>query len=187
LDLARQVMNLSSKENSNDLRFLQEISINELFSGKVLDKDDIVKETDLNLFNTILDSKKKIDGHRRWLVILFSLLFGIIMLFGSFFVIDLFRMREQREVFFSTWGFPYAPSIDLSNEKIEVAIRDYVLSSASKEGLPFEKSFVSTKTYLIEEKENKIFTYLWVVQENWFLKMAKVFVVVVIRFHISLY
>ena len=30
LDLAGQVMNLGSKENSNDLRFLQEISINEL-------------------------------------------------------------------------------------------------------------------------------------------------------------
>lgn len=34
LDLARQVMNLSSKENSNDLRFLQEISINELMQIK---------------------------------------------------------------------------------------------------------------------------------------------------------
>ena len=39
LDLAGQVMNLGSQENSNDLRFLQEISINELMQisgiGKV--------------------------------------------------------------------------------------------------------------------------------------------------------
>lgn len=39
LDLARQVMNLASNENINDLRFLQEISINELMKingiGKV--------------------------------------------------------------------------------------------------------------------------------------------------------
>lgn len=56
LDLARQVMDLSSEGNTNDLRFLQEISINELMNIKGIGK---VKAIELKALGEITKRMSK--------------------------------------------------------------------------------------------------------------------------------
>ena len=65
-------------------------------------------------------------------------------------------MRNDKPVVFSTWGFDYAPPVDLKHEKIEYTIKDYLkkqgdIEEKHEEGV---KTFIAFKTYLIEETED---------------------------------
>ena len=66
------------------------------------------------------DMKKKI-----FMVILIIGLLGI-TIFGMY-VTDRIRMKNNKPVIFSNWGYSYVPPIDLPEEEIESAIMNYII------------------------------------------------------------
>ena len=97
---------------------------------------------------------------------------GVIILLVICFAVDVNRMRNDKPVVFSTWGFDYAPPVDLKHEIIEYTIKDYLkkqgdIEEKHEEGV---KTFIAFKTYLIEETEdNQYNVYMWVLEEQCFL------------------
>ncbi len=65
-------------------------------------------------------------------------------------------MRNNEPVLFSTWGFDYMPPINLEEEKISLAIEEYIVSTADIESPHYnnEKYFTSLKKFLIVEKDD---------------------------------
>lgn len=146
------------------------ISINELFCGEKITEENYTEKAEENIVNTFGYSKNKI---RKTKIIFFSILAGILtvlFLLASLFAIDISRMINDKPVFFSTWGFKYFPPIDLKEEKIQLAIKDYlVLHGDTEEKHEINvKTFVAFKTYLIEEikTDSQYNVYAWVLQEQ---------------------
>ena len=42
-------------------------------------------------------------------------------------------MNNNQPVFFSTWGFLYAPPVDISDLEIETAINEYLVTKGDEE------------------------------------------------------
>lgn len=47
--------------------------------------------------------------------------------------IDINRMRNNKSVIFSTWGYSYVPPIELKEEEIKLAITDYLIQKGDSE------------------------------------------------------
>ena len=93
------------------------------------------------------------------------------------FTIDINRMKNQKSVIFSTWGFKYVPPINLDDENINLAIEKYITNKADKnKKYDSEKTFVAMRTYLLEEKEkNKLYyVYAWVLEESYYLSKNEI-------------
>lgn len=149
------------------------ISINELLSGEKITEDEVCNKTDENVINTLNYTKNKIKHTK---IIFFLTLFGVISILAILvicFSVDVGRMRDNKPVVFSTWGFDYAPPVDLKQEKLEYAIKDYLISIGDTEQKDDKnvKTFVAFKTYLIEEKSNEYSVYAWVLQEQCYLEI----------------
>lgn len=149
---------------------LLDISINELLSGKKLDKKEYQDKLEENIVNTISYSNKKNTKKNNIIFSVIATILILIALLASLFFIDISRMRNNKPVLFSTWGFDYNPPINLNEEKIERTIRDYLLLKAKNDsrGLNNEKTFVSIKTYLIKETKDKTIAYLWSLKETFY-------------------
>ena len=151
-----------------------DITINELLSGEKISKQEYQNKLEENMLNTIDYSNKKIKNARKRLLMLFGIIGIVLLSIILMFFADVNRMRNNQPVLFSTWGFDYAPPIDLSSEKIELAITEYLVNRNDLESQKYndEKWFVSFKTYLIEEKENKktYNIYAWVLEKSFYLK-----------------
>ena len=141
------------------------ITINELLSGKKLSEKEYQEKLEENIVNTIDYSNKKINKKNN---IIFATIIIIVLLIVSLvvlFLIDTNRMRNNKPVIFSTWGFDYVPPINLDEELLERTMRDYFLSRVKSESrnLNNEKSFISTKTYLIHEVDyDTTIVYMWI-------------------------
>ena len=140
----------------------------------MLKEENIIKNSEKNLIQTINYSTKKIKKTKKtFVVILVIIILSLITLFA----IDLYRMQNNKPVLFSTWGFPYTSPIDLSQYEIEIAIKDYVVDKSDKENLEFAnaKAFASIKVFLTEENDNSIYNvYAWVLQEKYYLENTEV-------------
>lgn len=140
----------------------------------MLKEENIIKNSEKNLIQTINYSTKKIKKTKKtFVVILVIIILSLITLFA----IDLYRMQNNKPVLFSTWGFPYTSPIDLSQDEIEIAIKDYVVDKSDKENLEFAnaKAFASIKVFLTEENDNSIYNvYAWVLQEKYYLENTEV-------------
>lgn len=153
------------------------ITINELLSGKKLSEKEYQEKLEENIVNTIDYSNKKINKKNN---IIFATIFIIVLLIVSLvvlFFIDTNRMRNNKPVIFSTWGFDYVPPINLDEELLERTIRDYFLLRAKSESrnLNNEKSFISTKTYLIHEVDyDTTIVYMWVLEETYYEDNGKI-------------
>lgn len=153
------------------------ITINELLSGKKLSEKEYQEKLEENIVNTIDYSNKKINKKNN---IIFATIFIIVLLIVSLvvlFFIDTNRMRNNKPVIFSTWGFDYVPPINLDEELLERTIRDYFLLRAKSESrnLNNEKSFISTKTYLIHEVDyDTTIVYMWILQETYYEDNGKI-------------
>lgn len=104
------------------------------------------------------------------IVILIICLLGIII-FGMY-LTDRIRMKKNKPVLFSTWGYSYVPPIDLPEEEISNAILKFIVDRGDKEKHHENaKTFASMRVYLIEEeKRNKLYTiYAWVLEEKYYL------------------
>lgn len=149
-------------------------TINELLSGEKLNEEEYQEKLEENIIKTIDFTDRKLEKTRRnFLGILIIIVLFIITLI-TLFCIDVNRMRNNEPVFFSTWGFKYVPAIDFHNEEIEIAIENYLLEKSESEPKYHEneKSFISIKTYLIEEKNNhKLYNvYAWILEETYYLE-----------------
>lgn len=150
------------------------ITINELLSGERIEKKDINVKADENLINTLKFSKKKIKKTK---IILIGLLISVLLVFAilcTCFGIDIFRMRNNLPVVFSTWGYSYTPPINIRTDLIELSVKEYILSNDDGEAKHYEgeKSFVALNTYLVEEieKEMKFNLYAWVVGKSFYIE-----------------
>lgn len=151
-----------------------DISINELLSGSRLDKKDYQEKLEENIINTIDYTDKKIKKTKKFFVIVLSVIVIMFIVLFMFYGIDITRMRNNKPVIFSTLGYSYAPAIDLKENEIELAITDYLIQKGDSEPKhnDNEKTFVSMRIYLIEEKEkDKHYNiYAWVLKEKHYLE-----------------
>lgn len=149
------------------------VSVNELFCGERIREENISQKAEENIVNTLKYSKKKI---KKVTAILLSAVAGVMavtMLFATLFAVDINRMRNNKPVLFSTWGFSYAPPIDLKEEEIELAIKDYLVTHGDNEEKHQDgvKTFVAFRVYLLEELEKDALynVYAWVLEEQCYL------------------
>ena len=155
-----------------------DVSINELLSGSRLDKKDYQEKLEKNIINTIDYTDKKIRKTKKIFIIILSVIIMFIVLFMVMYGIDINRMRNNKSVIFSTWGYSYVPPIDLKEEEIKLAITDYLIQKGDSEPKhnDNEKTFVSMRIYLIEEKDkDKHYNiYAWVLDEKYYLENNKI-------------
>ena len=151
-----------------------DVSINELLSGSRLDKKDYQEKLEKNIIDAIDYTDKKIRKTKKIFIIILSVIIMFIALFMVMYGIDINRMRNNKSVIFSTWGYSYVPPIDLKEEEIKLAITDYLIQKGDSEPKhnDNEKTFVSMRIYLIEEKErDKHYNiYAWVLEEKHYLE-----------------
>ncbi len=155
-----------------------EISINELLSGGRLNKKDYQEKLEENVMNTIDYTDKKLKKTKKTFKIVLIIILMSIVILITLFTIDINRMRKNKPVLFSTWGFCYVPPIDLREEEIEIAIKDYLVEKGDNEckHCENEKTFVGMRIYLIEEKEKHTLynIYAWILEEKYYLENNEV-------------
>lgn len=146
------------------------ISVNELLSGQKIEKECITEKAEENLINTLNYSEKSIKKTKAVFLRILAGIAAFVIVFVSFFAIDVSRMRDNKPVVFSTWGIDYFPPINLDNEKINLAIKEYLIERGDSEEKDQDgvKTFVAIKTYLLEETQvgKKFNVYAWVLSEQ---------------------
>lgn len=149
-----------------------DITINELLSGEKINQDEYLVKSEENIVNTIDYTNKKIHNKNLIIKSLIILFIIIIISILTIFIIDINRMRNNEEVFFSTWGIKYAPPINLDEEKIYAVIEDE-LTKDKKDNYQKHhnyQTFTSMKIYHIEELSNKTIylVYLWGITSSFY-------------------
>lgn len=149
-----------------------DVSINELLSGARLDNKNYQEKLEENIINAIDYSDKKIKKTKKIFKIILSIILIFIVAFIIMYGIDINRMRNNKPVLFSTWGYSYAPPIDVKEKEIELAITNYLIEQDDNEPKhnDNEKAFVSMRIYLIEENDKTYNIYAWVLEENYYLE-----------------
>lgn len=154
------------------------ISINELLSGERLDKEDYQEKLEENIINTIDYSDKKIKRTKKIFKITLSAILISIVILMVMYGIDINRMRNNKSVVFSTWGYSYVPPIDLKEEEIKLAIMDYLIEKGDAEQKHYdnEKTFASMRVYLIHEKEREKHydIYAWVLEGKYYIEDGEI-------------
>ena len=152
------------------------ITINELISGEKIAKKDYQNKFEENILNTIDYSHKKIKHIKLIFKAFIIMIIFSLMALSILFIIDINRMRNNEPVFFSTWGFKYAPPLNIDDINIENAIKDYLIAEDELNNhYENKKSFVAMHTYLIsEDLNNKYYVYAWVLQEVYYEKDGNV-------------
>lgn len=143
------------------------ISVNELLCGERIVTEDITKKSEENIIETLSYSEKRVKKTKLIFYSALASILSVIIILVTAFIIDIGRMKNDKPVVFSTWGIDYAPPVDLKDEEIELAIKDYLASHGDNEEKHQEgvKTFVAFKTYLIEETDSQYNVYAWVLQE----------------------
>ena len=153
-----------------------DITLNDLLSGEKVQEKEEKEKFEENIVKTIDYSNKKVKRIKIVYLsggIIISLILSILMiLFG----IDVIRMRNNEPVLFSTWGFKYAPPINIDDVNIASVIKNYLTTEDEKNNYyEGEKSFVAMHIYLItEDLNNRYYVYAWVLQEKYYLENEEV-------------
>ena len=151
-----------------------EISVNDLINGEKIDKDEYSFKVEENILNTIDYSDKKIKNNNRKFKIFLTFICLFLLVFVTLFIIDVRRMNQNKPVFFSTWGYDYTPTIKINESDIYLAINNYLVKMGDSEEKHHdgEKTFVSMRVYLLEEKERDLLYYVssWVLGGTYYLE-----------------
>jgi len=149
------------------------ITINELLSGEKITEENYQQKSEENILKTINYTDQKLKKKNIIFKIMLIMIIIVLSLI-TLFIIDLKRMNDNLPVLFSTWGFSYVPPIDLADKEIEYAIKNYLVTKGDNEQKHHdnEKTFVSMRIYLIEEKQAKTRynVYAWVLAEKYYLE-----------------
>ena len=153
------------------------ISINELLSGEKLNKQNYQEKLEENFINTIDYTDKKIRKIKKVFIIILSIILTVITIIGILFAIDMNRIKNNKPVLFSNclfrnWGYSYIQPVGIQDSKIESTIRDYLIKKGDNEYNKYEneKTFISMKTYLIEEKNEQYNVYAWVLEGKYYIE-----------------
>lgn len=149
------------------------ITVNELISGEKIDKKEYQEKLEENILNTIDYSNKKIKKTNKIFKIVIGTLVILIVSLVSMFFTDVRRMNQNKPVIFSTWGYKYTPAVNLQEDKIYLAIREYLIEKGDSESKHHidEKTFVSMRVYLLEEKNHSLYyIYAWVMDGKYYLE-----------------
>lgn len=146
------------------------ITVNELLSGERLNSEEYQNKFEENIISTLDYSNKKINRIKFIFISITMLIVIAILTLSIFFAVDVTRMRNNKPVFFSTWGFEYVPPINIDDVNIENAIKEYLIRQDERNNYyENEKSFVAMRTFLIEEKsKEKYFVYAFILQEKYY-------------------
>ena len=154
------------------------ITVNEFLSGERLDKKEYSDKVEENILNTLDYTNKKIKNTKNKFKFILLLILVTIFLFVLMFIVDVNRMKDGKPVMFSTWGYDYAPPINLREDEIYAAIENYILGEREKEIKHYEneKWFLSYNVYLLEEKERDLlyYVYAWVLEESYYNDNGKI-------------
>ncbi|MBQ3547835.1 MAG: helix-turn-helix transcriptional regulator [Clostridia bacterium] len=149
-----------------------DITVNDLLSGEKLQESQIEAKSEENIINTLQLSNKKQKSYKKIIVAAILLTFLPIIILFSFFCIDIYRMKNNQSVFFSTWGYSYVPPIDLNSEKIEIAVEKFVTDINDLDYTHYdnEKYFSASHIYLIEETKAKqeYNVYAWILCKSYY-------------------
>ncbi len=136
------------------------ITVNELLSGERIKKEEQEEKFEYNVLNTIDYSNKKIKHIKNIFRTILIIIILVILVFLTLFGIDIYRMRNNKPVFFSTWGLNYSVAVNLDDVKLESAIKEYLIKRESlNKHYDNERTFVELKTYLITENKDKFYVY----------------------------
>lgn len=147
------------------------ISVNELLCGERIEREDLPEKAQDIVLDALTDSQKRVR-HTKWrLLALLAVIVLVFVCLAAMFGVDINRMRQNKPTVFSSWGFNYCPSVDLSDEAITQAIEtamltqdDFELDRLTQEGtIPVgRKAFVGAHLFLIEEKPDHFLVFAWV-------------------------
>ena len=151
-----------------------DISINELISGERIDKKDYQEKLEENIMKTIDYSVQEQKKQTKVFKIILGTTVITLALFVSMFFIDVRRMNQNKPVIFSTWGYQYTPAINLQEDEIYLAIKNYLVEKGDSDPKHHdeEKTFVSMRVYLLDEKERDSLYYIsaWVMDGKYYLE-----------------
>lgn len=102
------------------------ISVNELLSAEGLNRDEQQEKFEENIVNTISYTNKKIKKTKKIIITFISAFLSLLVLLLMLFAVDVHRMKNNDPVLFSTWGYSYAPAMDIKETEIENAIDDTI-------------------------------------------------------------
>lgn len=148
------------------------ITINELLCGERLSKESYQEKLEENIINTIDYSNKRFNRLKRIFKVSLLIIILLLVMLVLMFIIDVNRMNHNKSVIFSTWGYDYAPAIELHEEEINTAIKEYLTLIGDTESIyDNEKTFISMRVYLLEEtiKDKEYNVYAWVLKEKYYL------------------
>lgn len=149
-----------------------QITVNDLLSGEKLQESQIEAKSEENIINTLQFSKKKQKNYKAIIIAAIIITFLPFIVLFSLFCVDVNRMSNNQPVLFSTWGYLYAPPIDLSSEKIEIAIEKYITELNDNEYKHYdnEKYFAASHVYLIDETRSKqeYNVYAWILCNSYY-------------------
>ncbi len=157
-----------------------DITVNDLLNGEIVQKEEIIEKTEENIIGTLEYSEKKVKNVKKNFLLVILAVVCAFTLLVTIFAVDISRMRNNEPVVFSTWGIDYAPPVDLRDDKIELAIKDYLINIGDsehhhKDGV---KTFVALKTYLIDESTDGVYNYYdvyaWVFSEQCYLENSDI-------------
>ena len=97
-----------------------EVSINEILNGRRF--TDFKKESDTSLINLLKNFKHKIRIRNIFL----TLLMVLIILTGILYFTYIDKIKNNRPVLFSTWGYDYFPPLNIPEEENIKAINTYL-------------------------------------------------------------
>lgn len=146
-----------------------EITVNDLLSGEKLNDNNYQEKLEENIINTITYSNQEINNKKKIIKVLIIIFIIITLVLTTLFIIDINRMKNNKQVLFSTWGFDYTPPIDLSEEKLNRAIKNYLVSE-NKLHYENEKWFTSINIYLIDELSDSVIVYAWILEKSYYLE-----------------
>ena len=174
----RAVSNWETGRRMPDLSLIKplcdelDITINDLLSGEIVDKEIYQDRFEENIMYTIDYTNKKIKRNNLIFKLVIASLLVIFITLITAFSIDMNRMKNNQPVLFSTWGFQYVQPISLRDKEIEVAIEDYLIEKIKQNGLKYEneEAFISIDIFEIEERNNfTLFNvYAWVLEETYY-------------------
>lgn len=108
---------------------------------------------------------------KKKVLIVIIVLVILLLAIGIIYTIDMNRIKHNKAVLFSTWGYDYCSPVNLDGEQINKLIHDYIIfnNEIESSGHQGRKWFASIKTYLIDEKDDEnTIVYAWVLEESYY-------------------